>query len=283
MSCDPSNVLRVNDLKLTQVFILGVASLAINLYQASADVLCAAKSVKLSKSGTIPLGTQIRVASKCSAAERQIADTRIFVGPKGETGAQGQTGPQGAPGGQGPKGDTGDTGPQGPAGGPAGPQGPQGPEGPVGPAGGLYLYDASNTKIGPISVYNSGERVNVAVSVEGSLYSVVATRQGFVVLDYLYFTSANCTGQAYLYAMNRDDLNSEITTFAAGKVVRIGDASVLYRATTGGAPTLITGHSYYNDQGICVADTQAFSVYPASEAAYLSDLFTAPFTARVLN
>lgn len=121
-----------------------------------ADVLCAPKSVKVTK-GAVPLGTQIVVRSKCRANEVRILNAATFVGPEGPagavgaTGAQGPVGATGAPGVQGlqgiqgvkgEKGETGDIGPQGPTGatGAQGIQGVKGDRGPQGPAGGLVPW-----------------------------------------------------------------------------------------------------------------------------------------------
>lgn len=134
------------------------------------------------------------------------------AGPQGEAGVMGPQGPKGDAGDigpQGPKGDAGATGPQGPKGdtGAAGPTGPTGPQGEVGPAGpGAGIYDAGGKLVGP---YLGRPFAGVANSLHSGM--VETLRDGFLWLADpksgklypeihnvgIYFTTENCTGQAY--------------------------------------------------------------------------------------
>ena len=134
----------------------------------------------------------------------------------GSTGSQGPTGPQGP---QGPKGDTG----------PKGDSGAQGPKGDPGPPGTpLAVYDAGSTKLGMllgVSVPNGGASSDSTVTFLGATDSIVHTarmRDGqpvFPVVQRLVYTTADCTGQAYVestdfYPSNQHVTDSQFTNAA---------------------------------------------------------------------
>ena len=74
---------------------------------ALADVLCAPRSVKVAKNGTVNIASSLVVAAVCPKNTVRILDTSVFQGPPGDQG------PQGVKGDKGDKGDTGETGAQG--------------------------------------------------------------------------------------------------------------------------------------------------------------------------
>jgi hypothetical protein len=157
-------------------------------------------------------------------------------GPKGDPGAKGDPGPQGPAGPQGPPGDKGEqgaVGPQGPAGpkgdqgvaGPPGPQGakgdkgdtgvegPQGERGPTGPQGPagvgcLGVYDGNDLFLGYLIntstpnylvqfiVYDPEIPGAYSVMLECGITEPPCLH--FAYDDTRYFTSENCTGQAYV-------------------------------------------------------------------------------------
>jgi hypothetical protein len=108
--------------------------------QASGEVLCVSKNIKMKKNKTIPLGTMMVVAKQCSKKQTQVFDLGTLQGAKGEQGPpgpkgdSGEIGPRGLVGMSGATGSQGEQGPPGPAG-PAGATGPQGDTGDPGPAG----------------------------------------------------------------------------------------------------------------------------------------------------
>ena len=161
---------------------------------------------------------------KTAAGWAAVVNLRGPVGPKGDKGDTGDTGAKGEVGAQGPtgsKGDKGDTGSQGPAGmqglvgpkgdtgaqgpigpigpvGPAGPQGPQGIQGLTGPAGpaggGLALSDGQGNTLGKVvSMTRSSTAV---VTSTGHLLTI--NWDGTISNAQIYYTGANCTGEAYL-------------------------------------------------------------------------------------
>ncbi len=126
-------------------------------------------------------------------------------------------GPQGAEGPVGPPGPVGPAGPVGPVGapGPAGPPGPVGPTGPVGPVGapgptgppgpGFVVVDSSPTPrtLGVVADpldSNAWTRVLVT-STAGDIGMLYVTRlTGPVDVSAVFYTSPDCSGQAYAYA-----------------------------------------------------------------------------------
>lgn len=127
-------------------------------------------------------------------------------GSQGDQGIQGPEGPQGVQGPQGPQGAAGATG----ATGPQGPQGPTGPEGPQGPAGsnggGFIVRKQDGVQVGTqflgsmgsyqIMVWDSSTESIFAYSFPGVGSTHIYA--GHLRTNQVYFTGANCTGQAYL-------------------------------------------------------------------------------------
>lgn len=121
------------------------------------------------------------------------------AGPQGQTGANGEDGANGTNGVDGQTGETGPAGPMGPAGpaGPAGPigvTGPAGPQGPAGASGGMELKDGNGDTVGTVL---SIARNSVTVMTSKG-YLLVVGWDGKIAPAQAYYTSAGCTGTAYL-------------------------------------------------------------------------------------
>ncbi|MEK6667149.1 MAG: hypothetical protein AABZ20_12095 [candidate division NC10 bacterium] len=88
--------------------------------------------------------------------------------------------------------------------GPQGPAGPAGPAGPPGPAGGgLTVVDSIGTLVGNVAGFffdaSQGYLAYVAGQSNGLMFLVVVSRKGFEGSGQsLWFTSDNCTGDAFL-------------------------------------------------------------------------------------
>lgn len=149
----------------------------------------------------------------CGPATVDNASFEVTFGAVGPQGAKGDTGAQGPIGLQGPRGDTGATGPQ-------GIQGPAGPAGPAGSGGASVaqtLADANGFKIGDvvrIEPANGASRAVIRYDLPDSNYVYLsaspsgltsfgnaATPLPFTTTPLqarVVFTSANCTGDAYV-------------------------------------------------------------------------------------
>lgn len=144
-----------------------------------------------------------------------------LMGPMGLPGATGQAGPTGATGPTGPTGVAGPSGPTGQAGpagstgsaGPAGPSGApgaQGLAGPTGPAGSaaavVDVLDANGAVVGPfLGESADGSSLTLFMTLyHGHIWHMVSDgRFGPVVTgQYLYFTTTDCTGTAYINGGN---------------------------------------------------------------------------------
>ncbi len=154
------------------------------------------------------------VVSNALGVEIDCGDTtaQINHGSDGANGANGAAGPTGA---------TGPTGPQGVAGangtnGSNGVQGPTGPQGPIGPAGApagsaLRLRDANGNTIGDylISTAPRNQEYTVWDADNEMLVGYVSSLGGIGMWPSqdnaqmrAYFTTANCSGDAYVYSNN---------------------------------------------------------------------------------
>ena len=128
------------------------------------------------------------------------------TGPKGDKGDTGATGPIGITGAQGPQGLV-------------GPQGPAGPQGPQGVAGGIYtalVKDAANQTVAtllepgcdwssPAPIWRSNlVTASVLLVRGGRSYLGCIHRDGFYENEFVYFSSSDCSGQAYAPIGNRN-------------------------------------------------------------------------------
>jgi hypothetical protein len=113
-------------------------------------------------------------------------------GPIGPQGLQGPVGPQGV---QGPQGEQGLPGPQ-------GERGPQGDPGPRGP-GALRVVDANGSEVGIFLAGGGAIR-----TINGSQFNLPVDTEGFRrnlgELGWLYFTTPDCSGPAYMRKVGRD-------------------------------------------------------------------------------
>ncbi|MBI5547127.1 MAG: hypothetical protein HY901_24870, partial [Deltaproteobacteria bacterium] len=153
------------------------------------------------------------------------------VGPVGPVGAAGPQGATGAVGPMGPQGPQGSQGPQGPQGvqGPIGLTGPTGATGAVGPAGPAGPSDEVTDSAGQVLghlVASSNKGVTVVTSAH---YQVTIGWDGVVAPAQIWWSTAGCTGTAYLNAGN------SAKTLTAKTVVRSAKASALYIPS--GTPT----------------------------------------------
>lgn len=133
-------------------------------------------------------------------------------GPKGVTGLTGAQGPQGLQGVTGSVGPAGATGPQGVQGasGLQGPMGAQGATGPTGPAGlmgiALKVYTVNNAAFGiPVAVslapINNGPAITSQMGVFTYKQNLPNVPDGLIILPTptnIYWTAANCTGEAFV-------------------------------------------------------------------------------------
>ncbi len=153
----------------------------------------------------------------------------VTIGAAG--GAVGSQGPAGPAGPQGPAGPAGPQGPAGPAGltGPQGPAGPTGPQGPAGPtsnltgasSSGLKIYDSKTVVVGDV-VDILGAFAQVVIDANGTLLTAMVSKNTIEGSRYLYYASADCTGQPYInYYQDSDDVGSAyeslFTPFATEK------------------------------------------------------------------
>lgn len=160
----------------------------------------------LARAGDVGPAGQVGPAGPTGAQGPQgDAGVQGPTGPQGPAGPAGPIGPTGLPGVQGPIGPTGPAGPAGPAGptgatgatgaqGPMGPAGPTGATGPVGPSGGANVYDANSVLLGR-AIAADDEGVTLFTST-GHLATL--RWDGSFETSPVFFTTAGCTGTAYL-------------------------------------------------------------------------------------
>jgi hypothetical protein len=179
-----------------------------------------------------PMGPQGPQGPKGDKGDKGDPGTRGPQGVKGPMGPMGPQGPQGIQGNQGPQGIPG---PQGPA----GPTGPQGPVGPQGPPGGVRVYDANGQYLG-ISL--GGHYPDVFVPALSRSVRI-NTDTGEVSHGSLSFETNNCTGTPYYGGA----ASYQAYQFALGsQKIYIGEKAI---------PETRYVHSYYDINGICVAQT----------------------------
>lgn len=232
------------------------------------------------KTGTLRVIDTARVQS-CKSGEVKITWNQAGQqGPAGPAGPQGPEGPAGAVGPMGPagpKGDTGETGPAGPQG-PVGPQGPAGQDGRDGSA--VVVVDSVGTVLGNViggtQLLPYYDRTNVALNIDGKVYSVVVNRNGFWQDGGLYYEQPNCSGTAYL------EYHSGNGGLGVFPVSYVTDNNVLF----GEAGEIITDAQYRStgSKGGCVPSGSTTGVgtltgpaVPLARIIDLDDLFTPPF------
>lgn len=200
------------------------------------------------------------------------------VGPAGPQGPEGPTGAVGPMGPAGPKGDTGETGP-------AGPQGPVGPEGPAGQDGqdgsAVVVVDSVGTVLGNViggtKLLPYYDRTNVALNINGQVYSVVVNRNGFWQDGMLYYELPNCLGTAYLEDISNGNLGVFPVSYVTYNNVLFVEAGEIitgaqYRSTgSQGDKTCIPAAS---TTGV---GTMSGTAVPLARIIDLDTLFTPPF------
>jgi photosystem II stability/assembly factor-like uncharacterized protein len=124
-----------------------------------ADVLCAPRTVRVARNGTVPIAGSLVVAKSCPKNFVEILDTSTLMGSRGRKGDKGDKGDRGDIGPMGPQGPAGIAGPQGERGlqGPKGDAGSQGVPGPKGEPGGAaslpFVPVSSPTLMDPNTAY----------------------------------------------------------------------------------------------------------------------------------
>jgi hypothetical protein len=139
--------------------------------------------------------------------------------------------------------------------------------------GKMLVYDADNRKVGKIFSLYDGDAV-VSFKVEGNLVILHFDREDIWSLtsDRVFFTSADCSGQAYIL----NDYDWDIMPH--GAVV----GSVVYgRASSGGDPVTVSYNSELDEGGCGVSSDSTDYAWPAFLAIPdLSARFTPPFSIR---
>jgi hypothetical protein len=152
--------------------------------------------------------------------------------------------------------------------GPPGPLGPPGPQGPPGPAF-LRVLDANGRQVGDV-IGVQVMLVQVVLQANGSPFALFVSRDAFMSIGQVVFTSNDCSGPAMVGG-----------TFAAGifptAVVR-SDGTVLVADVSTG-PASGTVNSVLNPDGTCSPGIPFGSPvpYPALPPVDLSAQFTPPF------
>lgn len=170
---------------------LAVVALLISqaaLAQQSVIYLCARK------------GTVRQVSTPQCVGKEKLQTIALVAGPLGPPGVPGPAGTQGAVGESGAAGPQGLPGTNG-ADGAAGPQGPPGPQGIPGPVAALRVVDNSGLDLG---AYAGGELYGFIYAFNETVGGILVVRpQGWFPRgpDEVFFENADCTGQAYIYAV----------------------------------------------------------------------------------
>jgi hypothetical protein len=141
----------------------------------------------------VAAGSLIANTSQDSSSFEMAFSTASLIGPPGPQGPAGPVGPAGSPGPVGP------AGPQGPYGF-NGPQGAQGPAGPAGPSNAYRLVDATGGPIGNVlGLFFNSALVELPLGGGDTVY-LTASQRGFEYSpNGVYFTTNDCSGQAYGY------------------------------------------------------------------------------------
>jgi hypothetical protein len=145
---------------------------------------------------------------------------------------------------------------------------------------GMTLYDADNRKLGKVSGLGDVYEPMLLLRVEGNLVALFFEGNGAASYGgSVLFTSADCSGQAYLEDWGYGiPMGTLIGSALYGRVSGEGLAGVSYNSRLGGDETYWPG----DDAPECEVESSSAEAWPAFLAIPdLSTVFTPPFSIRV--
>jgi len=166
--------------------------------------------------------------------------------------------------------------------------------GPQGPAGSpISLYDSTNTLVAPVvnlgcQQFTSDQRgpfthATVLLTIGGRTYPLCVTRDGFAAsTSALFYTSLDCSGQAFINSSNYTLLpSSSSNSLLSGYIAVVigGGHLILYRPDYDFGVQNLNFHSYLAG-GVCNSWDTTGDAYKPIQVADLTATYPSPLSVK---